>query len=77
MYLVTRGGPSFWAHSVIVAYIAKLVRKTTFYFFYGMSGHGFISDKAAIIVHRLYETLCTAVADCRTKEDGGLADEAP
>jgi hypothetical protein len=25
--LVTRGGPSFWAHSVVVAYIAKMVKK--------------------------------------------------
>jgi hypothetical protein len=27
--LVTRGGPSFLAHSVVVAYIAKLVKKNT------------------------------------------------
>jgi len=49
--LVTRGGPSFLAHSVVVAYIAKLVKKTTFYFFYGMSDYRFFSDKAAGIVH--------------------------
>jgi len=51
MYLVTRGGPSFLAHSVVVAYIAKLVNKPTFYFIYGMSDYGFFSDKAAGIVH--------------------------
>jgi hypothetical protein len=28
--LVTRGRPSFLAHSVVVAYIAKLVKKNTF-----------------------------------------------
>jgi len=51
--LVIRGGPSFLAHSVVVAYIAKLVKKTTFYIFInGMSDYGFLSDKAAGIVHR-------------------------